>query len=90
MFRLKSNVRLTRSQWGLVVLLGMLGYYVSSLLDFTGLQYVSAGLERLLLFLYPSFVVFINALVFKQRITGGQKGRCCLLTSALPSPTRAN
>jgi drug/metabolite transporter (DMT)-like permease len=51
----------------------MLGYYVSSLLDFMGLQYVSAGLERLLLFLYPSFVVFINALVFKQRITAIQK-----------------
>ncbi|MDJ0365154.1 DMT family transporter [Hymenobacter sp. H14-R3] len=69
----KANVRMTRPQWLLVILLGMLGYYVSSLLDFMGLQYVSAGLERLLLFLYPSFVVFINALVFKQRITGVQK-----------------
>jgi drug/metabolite transporter (DMT)-like permease len=69
----KANVRMTRSQWLLVILLGMLGYYISSLLDFMGLQYVSAGLERLILFLYPSFVVFINALVFKQRITGVQK-----------------
>jgi drug/metabolite transporter (DMT)-like permease len=69
----KNNVRMTRPQWGLVALLGLLGYYVSSLLDFIGLQYVSAGLERLILFLYPSFVVFINALVFKQRITGIQK-----------------
>ena len=74
----KTNVRLTRPQWGLVILLGMLGYYVSSLLDFIGLQYVSAGLERLLLFLYPSFVVFINALVFKQRITSTQKGALLL------------
>lgn len=69
----KTNVRMTRMQWLLVAVVGMLGYYVSSLLDFMGLQYVSAGLERLLLFLYPSFVVFINALVFKQRITGIQK-----------------
>ncbi len=69
----KANVRMTRPQWLLVILLGMLGYYVSSLLDFMGLQHVSAGLERLLLFLYPSFVVFINAVVFKQRITGVQK-----------------
>ncbi|TDN38771.1 DMT family transporter [Hymenobacter sp. UV11] len=69
----RTNVRMTRSQWGLVILLGMLGYYVSSLLDFMGLQYVSAGLERLLLFLYPSFVVFINAVIFKQRITPIQK-----------------
>lgn len=69
----KANVRMTRPQWGLVMLLGMLGYYVSSLLDFIGLQYVSAGLERLILFLYPSFVVFINAIFFRQRITGIQK-----------------
>lgn len=69
----KTNVRMTRPQWLLVAATGMLGYYVSSLLDFMGLQYVSAGLERLLLFLYPSFVVFINAVFFKQRITGVQK-----------------
>ncbi|QKG55962.1 DMT family transporter [Hymenobacter sp. BRD128] len=69
----KNNVRMTRPQWALVLLLGVLGYYVSSLLDFMGLQYVSAGLERLILFLYPSFVVFINAVFFKQRITGTQK-----------------
>ena len=69
----KTNVRMTRPQWLLVGLLGLLGYYVSSLLDFMGLQYISAGLERLLLFLYPSFVVFINAVFFKQRITATQK-----------------
>jgi drug/metabolite transporter (DMT)-like permease len=69
----KTNVRMTRSQWGGVLVLGALGYYVSSLLDFMGLQYVSAGLERLILFLYPSFVVFINAVFFKQRITSIQK-----------------
>jgi len=69
----KANVRMTRPQWGAVLVLGILGYYVSSLLDFMGLQYVSAGLERLILFLYPSFVVFINAVFFKQRITAIQK-----------------
>lgn len=69
----KNNVRMTRPQWALVLLLGVLGYYVSSLLDFIGLQYVSAGLERLILFLYPSFVVFINAIFFRQRISGIQK-----------------
>ncbi len=69
----KSNVRLTRPQWVGVALIGLLGYYVSSLLDFMGLQYISAGLERLILFLYPSFVVFLNAVIFKQRIAGTQK-----------------
>jgi drug/metabolite transporter (DMT)-like permease len=69
----KTNVRMTPNQWLLVAFLGMMGYYVSSFLDFTGLQYISAGLERLILFLYPSFVVFINAIFFKQRITRIQK-----------------
>lgn len=69
----KTNVRMTPSQWLLVILLGVLGYYLGSLFDFMGLRYVSAGLERLILFLYPSFVVFINAVFFKQRITSVQK-----------------
>ena len=69
----KANVRMTGAQWLLVAVLGILGYYLGSLFDFMGLRYVSAGLERLILFLYPSFVVFINAVFFKQRITGVQK-----------------
>jgi len=69
----KANVRMTDAQWLLVAVLGILGYYLGSLFDFMGLRYVSAGLERLILFLYPSFVVFINAVFFKQRITGVQK-----------------
>jgi drug/metabolite transporter (DMT)-like permease len=60
---------LTRRQWWQVIVLGLLGYYVSSLLDFVGLQYISAGLERLILFLYPGFVLLMNAFFFKQRIT---------------------
>lgn len=50
------------------IALGIFGYYLSSLFDFMGLQFISAGLERLILFLYPSFVVLINALLFKQAI----------------------
>ena len=55
-------------QWLWVIVLGLLGYYLSSLFDFIGLQYISAGLERLILFLYPSFAVLINAMLFGQRI----------------------
>jgi drug/metabolite transporter (DMT)-like permease len=79
----KTNVRMTGRQWLLVAGVGMCGYYISSLLDFIGLQYVSAGLERLILFLYPSFVVFINALVFKQRITAIQKWALMLTYSGI-------
>lgn len=63
---------MSRKQWGYLVLLGVCGYYLSSLFDFVGLQYISAGLERLILFLYPTFVVFINSLAFKQKINRNQ------------------
>jgi drug/metabolite transporter (DMT)-like permease len=64
---------LTTRQWLAVVGLGLFGYYLSSLFDFIGLQYVTAGLERLILFLYPTFAVFINAVVFKQPVVRTQQ-----------------
>ncbi len=68
-----GNVRMTNRQWLTVSLIGLCGYYISSLFDFVGLQYISAGLERLILFLYPTFAVLINAYLFKQRIARNQK-----------------
>jgi drug/metabolite transporter (DMT)-like permease len=52
----------------LVLGLGLIGYYCSSLLDFLGLQYISAGLERLILFLYPTMTVILSALLYKRAI----------------------
>ena len=49
--------------------LGFIGYYLSSLLDFLGLQYVTASLERLVLFLYPTIVVMLSAIFFAQPVT---------------------
>lgn len=66
----KSNKKMKLNEWLVVILLGISGYYLSSLLDFLGLQYISAGLERLVLFLYPTFVVLINAFLFKEKIKG--------------------
>lgn len=60
--------RMNTRQWLWVIVLGILGYHLSSYFDFVGLQYISAGLERLILFLYPSFAVLINSLAFRQRI----------------------
>lgn len=57
-----------RQDWFAVLALGLIGYYLSSLLDFSGLQYISAGLERLILFLYPTMVVLLSAALFKRRI----------------------
>ena len=56
--------------WLPMLALGCIGYYVASYLDFLGLQYVSAGLGRLLLFSYPTIVVVLSALVLKQPIGG--------------------
>src|SRR6476661_720900 len=64
-----GNIRMTRKQWMRLLLLGISGYYLSAYFDFTGLQYISAGLERLILFLYPTFVLLINRVYFKQAIT---------------------
>lgn len=64
---------LTTRQWLGVIGLGLFGYYLSSMFDFVGLQYVTAGLERLILFLYPTFAVLINTFVFKQPVIRTQK-----------------
>ena len=69
----KDNVRMSKRQWIHVFLLGIAGYYLSSYFDFVGLQYVSAGLERLILFLYPTFAVIINSILFRQKINNVQK-----------------
>ena len=67
-----GNVRMTKKQWLQLLVLGISGYYLSAYFDFTGLQYISAGLERLILFLYPTFVLIINRIFFKQIITRTQ------------------
>ncbi len=64
-----DNVKFTAKEWIGVVIVGALGYYISSLLDFLGLQYISAGIERLVLFIYPTLVLLMSALIFKQKIS---------------------
>ncbi|UAY52827.1 DMT family transporter [Ferruginibacter albus] len=68
-----SAKKITTKQLVYVIALGLAGYYLSSLFDFIGLQYVSAGMERLILFLYPTFAVLLNARLFKQSISRNQK-----------------
>jgi drug/metabolite transporter (DMT)-like permease len=59
---------LTKKDWLMVVLLGITGYYLASFFDFEGLQYISAGLERLILFIYPTLVVILSAIFFQKKI----------------------
>jgi drug/metabolite transporter (DMT)-like permease len=56
-------------EWLAVVVLGLLGYYGASILDFLGLQYITAGLERLILFTYPTLTLLLSALFFGHTIT---------------------
>jgi drug/metabolite transporter (DMT)-like permease len=76
--RRQAHVRLTRRDWLILVWLAFTGYYVASYLDFWGLQYISAGLERLILFLHPTFVVLISAAFFRRRVTGRELGALLL------------
>ena len=51
---------LTRSDWIGVTGLGFSGYYLSSFLDFAGLQYITASLERLIMYLGPTLVMLLG------------------------------
>lgn len=63
------KARLTRKNVIQTGLVGCIGYYVSSYLDLIGLQYVTAQLGRMVLYIYPTFVVIFGALLFNNRIT---------------------
>jgi drug/metabolite transporter (DMT)-like permease len=68
----RGNAALTRRDWAVVTGLGFSGYYLASFLDFAGLAYITASLERLILYLNPTLVLAIGALVFKRRVSGRQ------------------
>ncbi|WP_317046063.1 DMT family transporter [Aquimarina sediminis] len=55
-----------------VVFFGFIGYYLASYLDFIGLQYIKAGLERIILFVYPTLVIIISKVFLKNVITKQQ------------------
>jgi drug/metabolite transporter (DMT)-like permease len=59
-----------RPDWLAILWLGFIGYYLASLLDFIGLQYITASLERLVLFLNPTMVVLLSIALFRQRVGG--------------------
>lgn len=67
-WQMKKSPALSWSDRWRIVGLGLVGYYLSSMLDFLGLQYISAGLERLILFLTPSFVLLISAFFLERRV----------------------
>ena len=63
---------LTRRDWMGILGLGFTGYYLASFLDFAGLSYISASLERLILYLNPTLVLLLGLVLYKRRITRPQ------------------
>jgi drug/metabolite transporter (DMT)-like permease len=68
----RGKPALTRRDLGVVFGLGFCGYYLASFLDFAGLQYISASLERLILYLNPTLVLFMTALLYKRPVRSAQ------------------
>jgi drug/metabolite transporter (DMT)-like permease len=64
--------KLTWRDARIILGLGFCGYYLSSFLDFLGLRYVSAGLERLILYLNPTLVLVLGAILFRKKVTRSQ------------------
>jgi drug/metabolite transporter (DMT)-like permease len=68
----RGKAALTGKDWLGIVGLGFTGYYLASFLDFWGLQYVSASLERLILYLNPTLVLVLGWFIYKRRISSLQ------------------
>lgn len=69
----QTHTALSKTDIAKIIGLGLLSYYVSSLFDFMGLQYISAGLERLILYVYPTLVLLILAFVQHKKISPIEK-----------------
>ncbi|WP_336722962.1 DMT family transporter [Acinetobacter soli] len=54
--------------WLILVFAGLLGYYFASWLDFVGLMFISASLERIILFLYSTLTVLASSLIYRQKL----------------------
>ncbi len=68
----RGKPALTGSDWRLLGGLGFSGYYLASFLDFSGLQYIGANLERLILYLNPTVVLALSAVLFHAHVTRRQ------------------
>ncbi|MCB1941840.1 MAG: DMT family transporter [Candidatus Accumulibacter sp.] len=74
----RSAAPLSRGDWLTLSALGLLGYYGASILDFIGLGYISAGLERLILFTYPTLTVLIGVVFMGKTLRAREVGALLL------------
>lgn len=66
--RTGGQQRLSAKDLAVIIALGVFGYYLASYTDFLGLRYLSAGMERLILFVYPTMVLLLQRIIFKTPI----------------------
>ena len=71
--RQQANKPVTISDKLGVVVMGFFGYYLSSVLDFYGLKYTPASLERMIFYVYPTLVLVLGSLIFRRRILPVQR-----------------
>lgn len=64
----EGATKISKQEWFSVISMGIVGYYLASLFDFVGLQYITAGLERIILFIYPTLVVLLSLIFLKKKI----------------------
>jgi drug/metabolite transporter (DMT)-like permease len=74
----RSAPPLSRRDWLMLTALGLLGYYGASILDFVGLRYITAGLERLILFTYPTLTIVIGVLFMGKTASRREIGALAL------------
>ena len=66
--RSTTPIKANRQHYIGLVIAGVVGYYGASIFDFWGMEYISASLERLILFMYPTLTVMLSALYLRQKI----------------------
>ncbi len=68
----RGKAALTQKDFLGILGLGFIGYYLSSYLDFLGLEYISASFERLILYLNPTLVLLLGWVLYQRRIARRQ------------------
>jgi len=73
-----ATISIIKSNRWRILILGLLGYYFASLFDLKGLELIDASLERMILFLYPTVVVFLSLVIYKIPILRSQIIAICI------------
>ena len=71
-YKPKQTEKIEKRDYGWILFFGFIGYYLASYFDFLGLKFIKAGLERIILFVYPTLVLIISKIFLKTKISNKQ------------------